>query len=426
MKSISVLFSNIYNKKIILLFLIFLTSLLVSSIFLLFFRNVGPVEHHLPGTDYLEIYKPTAESILAGRGFTIEGKLSIRVPPGYPFILAMIFSLSQIIGISEIALITIFNVIVVAITCIFLFLIAELIFNKRVALISSFLWMSYPFNLWFIKNPNTEVPFILFLYAGIWLYIFSLKKRHLGFIFLAGILIGLASLIRPISFLLPLLFFLLVFLLLKDNPKKIQFSLAAILLIGSFITILPWEGYVFSKTGRILPLSSSGPGAISGGLTFALLRPEGGKVDIPSDVLVMMKTIQAEDLNSVTEIFRFCIKELIDEPLTFLKLITIKMMRAFYATSNKWYEGYILIIQLLYLTLAFWGIILGIKKFRDKIPNITFLLSIIFYFWVMTIFVLSILRYMVPAMGIIMIFSAISLESLIVVLFKKFVLKHAD
>lgn len=48
--------------------------------------------------------------------------------------------------------------------------------------------------------------------------------------------------------------------------------------------------------------------------------------------------------------------------------------------------------------------------YRDRLGYIIYLLAPIFYFWGMTVLALSILRYMVAAMGFIIIFSAISTE----------------
>ena len=413
-------FSDIYTKNRKTLFFIFFLSLLISSFFLLFFKNIGPAEHQIPGTDYLSLYKPIASNILKGKEFTIEGKLVTRVPPGYPLILAMIFRISEILRINEIGLIIIFNIFISALSCCVLFLIAESIFNKKIALISSFLWMSYPFNLWFIKNPHTEVPFILFLYLSLLFYILALKKKRIEFFFFSGLFIAIASLIRPITLFLPIILTLLTFFLLKENSKKFKVLFIIIFLIGTLIPILPWEGYVFSKTGRIIPLAESGPSNIKAGLTFALLRPrQGEKKVVSNDVLELMKEIQSKKLDSGEKILYLCLQELIDKPLTFLKLIGFKIVRSWYATSRRWYEKEILIIQIFYLSFAIFGIKYGVKLYRDKIRYIILLLIIIFYFWGVTFLVHSILRYMIPVMGLVIIFSAISIEFLIKGTFKK-------
>ncbi len=39
------------------------------------------------------------------------------------------------------------------------------------------------------------------------------------------------------------------------------------------------------------------------------------------------------------------------------------------------------------------------------------MLAVVMYFWVMTVIVLSIMRYMIPAMGFVAIFSGVTLEA---------------
>lgn len=414
MNFLKLLFSQIYNNKKLLLAFIFFVSVLVSSIFLFFFGNLGPAQHRVPGSDYFNCYQPFAISILQGKGILVKENLDICSPPGYPIILAMIFSLAQFLGINELSLMVVFNMIMVALAAGFLFLIAESIFQKKVALIASFLWLSYPFNLWFIKNPNTEVPFILLLFFGIWLYFFSLKRRQFLFIFLVGVIFGFLVLIRPIGFLLPLLFFLMVFLLTKGERKRIKIFLAAILLIGSLIPIFFWEIGVESATGNFILLASSGTASLVDGLTFALKPGAGGdQVAVSSDVKALIERAKAADLDTISETFQFVYQELINRPIPFLKLIGWKIIRSWYATSQMWWEGKILTVQIMYLLTALIGIGYGIKTQRDKIREIIFLLSIVFYFWGMTVLALSILRYMVPAMAIIIIFSAIAVNILI-------------
>lgn len=405
---------TIYNNKKLLLFFIFLISIIFSLIFLFFFREIGPIQHRVPGADYQVYYAPLANSILEGKGIIIKGGLVPTIPPGYPVILSGIFGFSKLLGIEKLELIVIFNVIITAISCCFLFLIAESIFGKKIGLIASFLWMSYPFNLWLIKNPNTEVPFILFFYLGIWLAIFSLKRKHLGFTFLTGIILGLASLIRYISLFLPLFLVLLIIFFFRSNSKKIQFLLAAILLLGNLVVVLPWNIYLISRTNQGIPVFTFETGGFLEGFTFALSSGAGGdQVVVSSEVRALMERAKAEDLNKEVKIFRFLVKELINYPTPFLKLIGLKLARSWYSTSQMWWEREILTVQILYLLTSLIGIIYGIKIYKDRIRNIILLLGIVIYFWGITVFCLSILRFMIPVMGLVIIFSAILIESII-------------
>jgi len=432
---------KIYQKKRLILVFIFCFSILASLSYLIFLKNIGPAGHRVPGSDYLSYYAPVAESISQGKGIPSkavidkesaeninQGKevstdkyVSFRYPIGYPLILSVLFSMSNLLHIGRLEMIVLFNVLVDAFAVCFLFLIAESIFNKKIAVLSFLLWISYPFNLWFIKNPNTEVPFIFLLYLGIWLYILALKKRKTGLIFLSGVILGFSILVRPIGFLLIPIFALVLFFLLKKEIIKIKFLLAAMFLFGAMIMIFPWEIYLFLKTNQFILLSTNGSSAIVDGLTFDLKPGAGGnQVVVSDDVILLMHRAKIGNLTDFSEIFRFLVYELINRPIPLIKLIGWKAVRSWYATSQMWWEGRILTVQIFYLLSAFWGLIYAIRKFKDKIFWITFFLIIIFYFWLMTISALSIMRYMVPVMGLVIIFSAVALDLVINRLAKNF------
>ena len=418
-KSILVSFSGIYNNKTNLLIFIFIISILFSLIFLFLFKNIGPSEHSIPGTDYLSFYEPVANDILQGKGIRVQESFAIRYPPGYPIILSSVFWLSQLAGIDRLEMVVIFNVIITAIVCCFLFLLIEFIFNKKIALISVFLWATYPFNLWFIKNPNTEVPFILLFYSALLAYVLALRKNYFKLLLLSGVFLGFASLVRPIALFLavPLLF--LIFFMAKLTPFRKKILLSIVFLIGYIVVISPWLIYVYLNTGRLLPLSTGGFSNIPAGLTFMVDKSkinngiQEGKMELPNDIVDLIERSRAANADDLGEITSFFWQETKRNPITLLKLIGIKIGRAWYATSEMWWEKQILILQLIYLLPAMAGIMIWFKKNKEKISYLFFLLVIVFYFWVATVLALSILRYMIPVMGLIMTFSAITIDTII-------------
>jgi len=56
---------------------------------------------------------------------------------------------------------------------------------------------------------------------------------------------------------------------------------------------------------------------------------------------------------------------------------------------------------------------LALRNFRDRLFCIVLLVSVLVYFWGMTFLVLSILRYMVPALGLTIVFAAITIDTLL-------------
>ena len=400
------------NKK--LLAAIFILSLFCSLIFLLFLKNIGPVQHRIPGSDYLAYYEPMAYSIIRGEGITLDGKVLPWIAPGWPVILSVIFSLSGLTGIDRLFLIVVFNVMATALACCLLFFIAKEIFSKRVASISAFLWMTYPFNLWFLKNPNTEVPFIPLFFGAVFLCLLAIKQRSIRFIFLSGIFFGLASLTRLIALFFPIFLALLIFFILTKEKKKTKIILATALLAGYFLTLLPWGIYTSLKEGTVIPVSDLKNNGIYYGIIL-METPGGdsGTLNLSPDVLALIGRLKNENPRGNVMLSGFFLKEMLNNPSGFFKLVWLKLSRPWYATSKIWWEGKILAVQLFYLITAFSGILYAVKKWKGKNNRMAIILSAVFYFWILASLVVSILRYMVPVMGFLMIFSAITVGFMI-------------
>ncbi len=413
-KLISTFFIKIYRDKKLILIFVFFLSISASLFFLSFLKNIGPEEHKIPGSDYLSFYEPVADNIFKGQGILIKEDADAKYPIGYPLILSALFSISDLLNVERIMIIIAFNVLVAALTVCFLFLFVKSFLNKKIALISAVLWATYPLNLWFIKNPNTEVPFILILYASLWLYILAIKKGSLKLFFSSGFLIGLISLIRPIAAFLIIPLVGLIFLLVQKKSVKEKVLFSIILTVAYIIVISPWIIYVFLNTGKIIPLSTNGPSSIASGLTmmFDNVR-EDTVIILPNDVVALINESRVVKMDSFISISTFFFKKLVSQPITSLKLIIIKIIRSWYATSEMWWEKEILMVQLLYLIPGIAGIGIWLKKIKEKFPYLLFLSVIIFYFWLATVVAFSILRYMIPVMGIFMIFSAITFSYLI-------------
>ncbi len=396
---------SLLNNKKIALKLIFTFSLLISSLFLIFLRHLGPVEHEVPGTDYFILYKPMAQTILQGSGNLLQKNSLIVAAPGYPiFFLLPIFALSEISGINELSLIVFFNAVIIAFSVCVLFRITKIMFNQKIALIAAILWASYPLHLWLLKNPNTEVPFLLLFFIAIYLLI----RKHPTFssYFLAGFFLGLAILIRPIALFLPILFAVLTLLFQKNSLR-----LSALLLAGSLLILTPWIGYASFATGHFVPVASSGHQAILSGLTFAFVRNGEHLKEMPEDVRILMEQVKKAHITRLGNIIKFLFNEANANPIPVIKLLELKLLRSWYATYDMWWEKEIALLQIPYLLTAFAGIALVFKKLK-RYTSLYLCLSIVGYFWVMTFLALSIVRYMIPAMAILMIFSAFTLSEI--------------
>jgi hypothetical protein len=103
-------------------------------------------------------------------------------------------------------------------------------------------------------------------------------------------------------------------------------------------------------------------------------------------------------------------------PIVMSKLFTIKTLRSWYATDSQRKENISLMIQFFYVVIIGLCICIAWKQKLEIQQYIVVGAAILIYFWYMTIMVLSILRYMLPAMGLFFV--------LLPAIFKKFIAGH--
>ncbi len=226
---------------------------------------------------------------------------------------------------------------------------AEIIFNTRIALLSVGLWLTYIFNLWLIKQPNSEVPFIPLLYGAVYCVVRALQGKGIRFIVASGLLLGAAALVRPIVLLLSVLF---ATALLLDTILKLKKGICyAVVLVGVFcLSVLPWETEVYLKTGEIIPLSTNGPSSILDGLTFTRSVRKGAPLPwMPGQVTQLMDRTweQHQHLKTTGQIFHYLSFEFRQHPKTVLEFAGIKLARSWFGTDARLHERTTGIIQFL-------------------------------------------------------------------------------
>ena len=119
----------------------------------------------------------------------------------HPLVLAGIFGFSHFLGLPEEAVQLAFNLLSMSLTSAFVFMLARRIWGPFPALISSLLWMTYPFALWLTELPSSEMPFLVFFYGGFYLFWYAQLRKSPAWplYFSSGLVAGFAMLIRPIA-----------------------------------------------------------------------------------------------------------------------------------------------------------------------------------------------------------------------------------
>jgi 4-amino-4-deoxy-L-arabinose transferase-like glycosyltransferase len=354
--------------------------------------------------DFVDFYYPVAQNIVAGDGVTLNGAPALAYPPGYPVIIAGVLQASKALGFSKEFANRLFVMLCYMGCSVLIYLSAGLFWESKTALIISCLWSCMPLTLFLNKTTSSEQPYMVIFYGCLLLFFTGLRvQRHrIPLFFAIGVLCGIAMLIRPIAIGLGgiLIIMLILYRSLKARTKMV---LAISIIAGTTMTILPWEGWVFQKTGRIIMLCKGRDSfSIYDGLTFAIssrpFRITGKDVPVPADVrLFMEKTLLYYGTASSTEdLLTFVTEYAHHQPITVGKLILIKAARSWYGTCSNKFEKQVLIMQMLFLI----GLSVAVMQLWRFYPDMRYLLIcciiMVCYFWALTIMVLSIARYMMP------------------------------
>jgi len=125
------------------------------------------------------------------------------------------------------------------------------------AALATILW---PYLILYAKLLMSEVLFTCALTASVYFYLELTRRSNIKYSLLAGLFLGIATLIRPIPLLLPawFAFFLILFSLFnkqKLNKNKLYILITTIFI---FISVLsPWVIFASNKTGKFVPVTST-------------------------------------------------------------------------------------------------------------------------------------------------------------------------
>ena len=362
--------------------------------------------------DFQDYYLPVAESILAGNGISLRGDLATHFPPGYPVLLAAGLGAARLVKLSPEGAACVLNVMSVACSSALLFLLGRELLGAATAVAAAVLWIVHPAVLWLAYQPVSDAPFLPFLFLGLVAFVRGWKRCSHLWMGVAGVTLCMAAQIRAAGlFLVPCL---AVFVLTCRRGGWLRrIALCGALLLAAVLTALPWELAVYRRTGQVVLLATGGPAAVAQGLRFGLI-PEavGERMSLPDDVRQLMVRFRAGRLDdaSLREVWTAVWDETRYGPVPFAKLMAMKLWRSWYGTLMTRHELKLLLVQLGYLATAAVGLAVALKAPGASRANATLLLVVVAYFWALTCLVVPLLRYMVPAMGMVVIFSGVGIE----------------
>jgi hypothetical protein len=211
-----------------------------------------------------------------GRNLAVFGVLGeghepvLHRPPGYPLWVALILKVAVDPSTHTEAVVGILGPIALQVADSFLLGLASLFLfvwlARRLRLSTAFVAA-----LLFGANPYAVVSTTLLHYGtlqwtlllGLILYFdgafAAVKSDALGRFFVGGLLLGLVTLVRPVTLLVPLFF--LPLLVSRQAPRRGGWRYAA-LVAGMCLAIAPWTARNLSLTGRFIPVNAQGWNAL--------------------------------------------------------------------------------------------------------------------------------------------------------------------
>jgi 4-amino-4-deoxy-L-arabinose transferase-like glycosyltransferase len=342
-------------------------------------------------------YVQLARNLINGNGFSWEGKepTSYRMP-GYPGFLAFIF---VIVG-ENLAAVRMIQSILGALTILPVFFIAKSLGGNPVALLSALGVALYPLLIYQTGWVYSETLFIFLLWVGVYLLIIGLEKEKTLVGVLAGLVFGLATIVRPEIAFFPLLICLFV-LIYRWGRTRLLIAVAA--QVSLALVVLPWSVRNTIINQQFIPLTTS-----SGSNFYA-----GNNPDSHGGSAWVYPLEDMSEFESDRELNRRAIQWIRENPtdafVTFLQKLQKFFSPVTFETRDAPIIGWAWVIDLLFLLfliLAGWGM----WKTHRKIPAMV-LISLIAWYVLIALIFYGGSRVALPVTPVVIIFAAYSLTA---------------
>lgn len=370
---------------------IFLAAFVLRLSLVIFLGDMIP-----QSPDKAHRYDEIAQSLIRGEGFSINGKSTADSAPLYPSVLAGIYLL---FGYSLQA-VRIFLSLLDAAHCVLFYEISKKYFTERVPLLTAIVLMLSPFSIYSILVANTEIPF-LFLNS---LFIFCLTtalQNGMSRAFLwSGVVLGIATLCRAQTLLMPL-FSAPAFVVRFKNNQKSAIGPFALFVFGFTLVIAPWIWRNYLAFGKFVPVQTLG------GLHLYKSSPFDSR-----DEEIRKAQAKARKLNSIEKdgfYYRLAWENIRNNPGSSVSGWGRRLIKMWYRTDSQRYEGILQIVNGTLLLLSITGIILTRKSWK----RFALLYSVILYFILINMVLGALVRYVFPILPLLMLFAMVPINELL-------------
>lgn len=181
-------------------------------------------------------YVGTARVLLAEGRFASMGVAEPQSyqMPGYPIFLAAIFAMGG--GVNTVVIL---QILFAGLSAVLIYYIGKEI-APRVGKAASFIFAVEPISVFYSTTILTETLFVFLLLLSVYIYLRKFNSLWSGML-VSGITLGLATLIRPSSIVLPAIFVALVFIIPALLPLRKKALFALVFLAGFSMMVFPWS-----------------------------------------------------------------------------------------------------------------------------------------------------------------------------------------
>lgn len=200
------------------------------------------------------VYDIPAWNIIQGNGYVYDiGEPFAAREPGYAlFFLVPIYAL---FGHSPTSVVIVQYILDIVMLLAVMYLLQRFTRQSAIALIGGLLYMAYLPFVFQQGEILTETPYQFYLLITIGLFIFALQRRQKRLFLICGLVLGITTLIRWGSILLPV--FLIAVIVLHIPNWKQRFQFCSLLIGGMIIVISPWiirnyylfDTFIFGRIG---------------------------------------------------------------------------------------------------------------------------------------------------------------------------------
>ena len=375
-------------------------------------------------------YIIVAKNLIDGKGLVDKnGVISTARPPGNTLVVAGLLYVQRWLEVPQQKVFWMFNSLMIAFSAILILMISRLIWEKQDAVWIPYVWITYPFALWFINQPYPEISYFVASFSTVYMYLLSYRHTSRGY-WAYGLTIGLLSavgmMIKPVGMGIPVIVIVVVMILHRERSWQERIKFSTTIVCGVLVLLIPWSAFVYTNSGKVIFLTDSIVlrNSLINGVTFATRGEEyREKLTLHPRVVRFMETIELElkstedkilqeetvtdsqlqNQNEVGRVLDVIIKVSLEDPLGALYLLGTKIVRSWYGTDSHKLENYAIGIQLVYISMISLSFVGIIKKSLVHKEILFIVLALILYYWAMSVLFEPLVRYLIPALGMLLI-----------------------